>query len=549
MQVAARCIAALCLSFCALGVVNAQSLRSDILFQFYQETAPGESVFVVGSLPELGAWDNRLAVKMESSQYPVWRVRVQLPTGRPYSYRLVKRNSGAGELGDLFNFTYLTPEISVAPHPPAGAVLKSVVVENTMTAPTIYFRARGALGPYASAPMEDIGNGVNPGEVRWGAFSLPVDGDGIEFLLLDEDDSVFPEEGTISAALDDLFVREGEVYDRVPPDARSPAQLLPNRTYHSDILGEDRTVRILLPRDYGAEPGRRYPVLYMHDGQGLFGTGRTWMVDTTVPELTSAGVMREIIVVGIDNTGFDNRFRDYVPDGNSSSYGTGMASNYTRFIRDELKPQIDAEFLTLTSENSTGTMGSSLGALCAMYQGWEFGDTFRRVGALSGAWPFSTNFNITLDDEGPSLRDLKVYMDSGDAGLGADNFEITKGIRDTLLARSTFIESFAIEGNLRYRVGFGDEHDEYAWARRLPLALEFLYPAQEDAQGLKNLEVVQRGDADRDHEVRAEDLYAYSEAPGDDWDLDGQAGGAGDFAWLFATLRAGELDDALAPSN
>ncbi|MEP6504876.1 MAG: alpha/beta hydrolase-fold protein, partial [Betaproteobacteria bacterium] len=35
-------------------------------------------------------------------------------------------------------------------------------------------------------------------------------------------------------------------------------------------LGRERTVRLYLPPSYDAQPARRYPVIYMHDGQNLF---------------------------------------------------------------------------------------------------------------------------------------------------------------------------------------------------------------------------------------------------------------------------------------
>ncbi len=524
----------------------AQSPRVDVLFQREQLTQPGMSLFVLGSLPELGAWDVRYAVKLEQSDYPSWKVRVSLPANRDYAYIYVLRDDGAGQLGNWNNADYVTSVLNdrTPPASPArSASNKLVVIEGTLENPTLFYRDRGTFNPYLTVPLEDVGNGSEPGSVRWAATGLGLEDEGMDFYALDSTGLRVPSTGFFSTALDEAYVKDDELFSYVPPETTTPQLLLANRSYASAILGESRTVRILLPRNYGQVPGMRYPVLYMHDGQGLFGTGRKWMVEQAASEQTRSGKMREIIVVGIDNSGFDNRFRDYVPNGDTSSYGDGDADSYSAFIRDELKPQIDAEFLTIDKAGTTGTMGSSLGGVCSLYQGWAWGDTFRRVGALSGAWPFSVNFNQTLDDAAPSFSGLRVYLDSGDAGPGLDNFGITTGVRDTLLARDEAIQTFSIEGNLRYRVGFGDEHDEYAWARRLPGALAFLYPVNEDASGLKTLEFVVRGDANTDGTLNPEDLYTFDSEPSGDFDNDGLDGTDADRAFLLDLLRSHELDD------
>ncbi|GAB4548082.1 MAG: hypothetical protein Tsb0013_08420 [Phycisphaerales bacterium] len=524
---------------------RAQDARVDVPFEFERETVFGQGIFVLGSLPELGAWDVRRAVKLESSAFPKWRVRVSLPAGRSYSYMYVLRDDGPGRLGDPSNAVYLTGLLtgqSPAPQAAKPQATNSVVFESDAVTPTLYMRGRGTGYPYRAFPMADIGNGRTPGEVVWAALNIPMTGEGIDFYIVDELGMSFPATGTISTPLHEVYIRDGELFGEIPPPTDSPQRLLPARTYVSDVLGESRTVRILLPRNYDTQPTKRYPVVYMHDGQNLFGDGRKWMVDEATRLQTTTGQMREVIVVAIDHAGYTSRFINYVPNGDSSNSGPGDADAYTAFIRDELKPQIDAEFRTIPDAATTGTIGSSLGAICAMYQGWAYPDTFRRVGAFSGAWPFSANFNQTLDDPTTDPGALRVYIDSGDAGQSNDNYAITSGVRDILLARDDSVGTFAIERNLRYVVGFGDEHDEYAWARRLPGALAYLYPANEGAEGLDKLNIVVRGDLNADDTVDAEDLYAFDTAPPTDIDNDGVAGTDADRAFLITLLRSGELD-------
>src|SRR5690349_5970673 len=75
----------------------------------------------------------------------------------------------------------------------------------------------------------------------------------------------------------------------------------------SKLLGTNRTVRVCLPAGYETSR-RRYPVLYIHDGQNAFSTvgdhvafgWGNWRLDQTVDALAAAGKMRQIILVAVD---------------------------------------------------------------------------------------------------------------------------------------------------------------------------------------------------------------------------------------------------------
>ena len=76
-----------------------------------------------------------------------------------------------------------------------------------------------------------------------------------------------------------------------------------------------RTVDVWLPESYS--PQKKYAVLYMNDGQMLFDASKTWNqqewgVDEHIDKLVNNKAIKETIVVGIWNIGFE-RNSNYFP--------------------------------------------------------------------------------------------------------------------------------------------------------------------------------------------------------------------------------------------
>src|SRR6202040_3803230 len=90
-----------------------------------------------------------------------------------------------------------------------------------------------------------------------------------------------------------------------------------HRAFHSKVLGNRRDVLVYLPPGYRRFSGRRYPVLYLHDGQNVFDAatsfaGVEWGADETALRLTAAKLIEPIIIVAVANTGED-RIHEYAP--------------------------------------------------------------------------------------------------------------------------------------------------------------------------------------------------------------------------------------------
>ena len=81
-----------------------------------------------------------------------------------------------------------------------------------------------------------------------------------------------------------------------------------HRAFRSRILGNRRDILVYLPPGYRRFSRKRYPVLYLHDGQNVFDAatsfgGVEWGVDETAERLIRTRIIEPVIVVAIANVG------------------------------------------------------------------------------------------------------------------------------------------------------------------------------------------------------------------------------------------------------
>ncbi|MGB8693373.1 MAG: alpha/beta hydrolase-fold protein [Steroidobacteraceae bacterium] len=253
-----------------------------------------------------------------------------------------------------------------------------------------------------------------------------------------------------------------------------------------------RNVEVWLPPGFAA--GRRYDVLYMHDGQMLFDARTTWNrqawnVAGTLADLISAGRVRDTIVVGIWNNDklrhaeyFPEKFLPFVPEPLRTRFvrealsGTPLADRYLRFLVEELKPAIDARYPTHTGPEHTFIMGSSMGGLISLYAISEYPNVFGGAACLSTHWPgiFAANaalplaaFNY-LQAHLPDPATHRLYMDHGtrelDALYGTDQAFVDEIVRERGYTQANWLS----------RTVDGAGHNEHDWAARLDAPLVFL---------------------------------------------------------------------------
>lgn len=232
-------------------------------------------------------------------------------------------------------------------------------------------------------------------------------------------------------------------------------------------LNRTRRIWLYLPPDYETS-AKRYPVLYMHDGQNLFDLYTSfageWEVDETLNSLFANG--KEVpIVVGIDNGG-SNRIAEYTPWPNQQ-YGGGDGDLYAEFIAETLKPYIDQNYRTKPEREYTGVMGSSLGGLISHYIGLKYQDVFSKSGVFSPSFWFSDSSYIFAYETGKQ-QPIRYYMMGGTAESGGLVNQMNL-MMDTLMAAG-FQAS-----ELQLKVVPGGQHNEYLWRTQFSQAYQWLY--------------------------------------------------------------------------
>jgi predicted alpha/beta superfamily hydrolase len=244
--------------------------------------------------------------------------------------------------------------------------------------------------------------------------------------------------------------------------------------FHSAFLPADRDVLVWLPPNYAVELERRYPVLYMHDGQNLFDPetafqpGEHWRVGETAAELIEGGLIEPLIIVGIANTG-EERIHEYTPT-KDARLGGGLAGDYGRLLIEELKPLIDGTYRTRPDAAHTGLAGSSLGGLVTLHLGFSHPAVFGHLAALSPSvwWDRRTILTtVRLARPKPALR---LWVDMGTA-------EGRRGLDDARLLKAALVGAGYVEGiDLHYAEYEGATHSEGAWAQRVGPMLTWLFP-------------------------------------------------------------------------
>lgn len=258
----------------------------------------------------------------------------------------------------------------------------------------------------------------------------------------------------------------------------------------------NETIKINVWTPDGYTTSKKYPVVYMHDGQNLFDANFTWNhqsweVDSVMGMLIAENRIRPAIVVGIhsvDTTRIGDlmpeRVVEMTPPGKVRDFidmmcrGQYRADEYLSFIVNTLKPTIDSHFSTLTDRKSTSIMGSSMGGLISIYGVTEYPDVFGAAICMSTHWTgaigdnadFPTAMKYYLMDKFPRNGDYLLYFDNGDCSYDSQYipaYELMNSLFDFL--------GYHEGEKLKTGIFQGHSHSEQSWSQRVEIPLEFLY--------------------------------------------------------------------------
>ncbi|MDE7440773.1 MAG: hypothetical protein K2M69_01220 [Muribaculaceae bacterium] len=258
-------------------------------------------------------------------------------------------------------------------------------------------------------------------------------------------------------------------------------------------LNDTIDIDVWLPADFN--PGKRYPVLYMHDGQNLFDASTTWNHQSWEMDQTSCGMIEKgeiqpMIIVGIHSDP-EKRVSQLMPEQAVKDAGLEelmaevklngkniLGDKYADFVVNTLKPLIDSSYPTLSDREHTAVMGSSMGGLMSLYLICQYPETFGSAGCLSTHWYGSLNAGNRFGDAMmqyvetnlPDPSDHRLYFDHGTSTIDA-----YYGPWETKALLKAQEKGYQYGKNLDSYVDYGAPHEESAWAARVNRPLRFLF--------------------------------------------------------------------------
>jgi enterochelin esterase-like enzyme len=250
-------------------------------------------------------------------------------------------------------------------------------------------------------------------------------------------------------------------------------------------VGAQRELIVWLPANYdqAAAAGKKFPVLFLHDGQNLFaehpGVKSEWGVDEAATALIASGKVEPLVIVGIPHAGA-GRLREYLPAriGGRLEQAEPAGDAYVAWLAEEIVPKIRSLFAVETDPSRVAIGGSSLGAVIALHAVDKHPELFGvallespalRAGSpeswqswLNGVqhWPKKAFVGVgtkELENQDDGSPENKAYVDA--------STDLEQRLKKSGAATKLVVDSGAV-------------HNEGAWKKRFPGALEYLFPAK-----------------------------------------------------------------------
>lgn len=238
--------------------------------------------------------------------------------------------------------------------------------------------------------------------------------------------------------------------------------------YEIPQLNATRKISALLPFDY-YNSHKRYPVLYLQDGQNLFNPEAPygdWAIDKSMAKLASQG-FGDVIIIAVDH-GEEERINEYLPYYHPR-FGDGKGKYYIQFMIERLIPYINKNYRTLTDFHHTGIGGSSMGGLISLHAGLMNPGIFGKMMIFSPSlWISQTVFKKTATFS--PLKESKIYLYAG-GKEGVEHLPNAKKL-------GSIITEKMVKGNnvdFHFSINDNGNHSEIYWRQEFPLAVKWLY--------------------------------------------------------------------------
>ncbi len=258
--------------------------------------------------------------------------------------------------------------------------------------------------------------------------------------------------------------------------------------FESKVYGDTRRLRVWLPSGYSSAQAsaKRYPVLYLFDGQFLFDRCTSppfpdeWHVDETLTDLIARKAVQPLIVIGIDNPGPGRREDEY----SRYSAMADAPQKLSAFMTREVLPLIDGRYRTIADRTHRGVGGSSLGSLAALSLLLDQPDTFG-IGLLESTSLQNGNGRTLQETSTIVQGPLRISIGVGTAEVppaeaaahGFPDFDVAFVAMSRALSEN-MKKSLMNHPEVKLTVEPDGQHQVKYWGGRFGPAVSFLFPPE-----------------------------------------------------------------------
>jgi len=229
------------------------------------------------------------------------------------------------------------------------------------------------------------------------------------------------------------------------------------RVVHSKVANQDYLISVALPVGYDEHPDKRYPVIYVLDGNWYFGMV-TDMVRGMNIRVDFCNELPDAFIVGVgysvDGSLLQQlhqvmhlRMRDFLPERSEGAeqfiqehfpvatpLEAGNAPHFLQFIQQELVPLIDSEYRTDPANRTV--LGHSWGGDFALYTLFQHPQLFQRYVVASGA--IDADNGVVEENYAAQHDHLPVRLHLVCEDSGGDTARVTSSV--TLLERRGYAD-------------------------------------------------------------------------------------------------------------